>query len=141
MGSAREEPFVFPLYRLTYLLGDWVVLTWIWDVPLSCLGSTAAAVQPNGLWNIPNPSEPNPGPRGDGSPCTCIRPELSPRKWNSQFPKIALPSWYQFYRIPSHDAGCGRDGGRSVYRRFAVISICRFHVQVVLDSCRVKARN
>ena len=42
----------------------------IWDVALSCLGSTAAAVQPNGLWNIPNRSQPNPGLRGDGSPCT-----------------------------------------------------------------------
>ena len=34
------------------------------------LRSAAAAVQPNGLWNIPNLSQPNPGPRGDGSPCT-----------------------------------------------------------------------
>ena len=34
------------------------------------VGSTTAAVQPNGLWNIPNPSQPNPGLRGDGSPCT-----------------------------------------------------------------------
>ena len=33
------------------------------------MGSIAAAVQPNGLWNIPNPSQPNPGLRGDGSPC------------------------------------------------------------------------
>ena len=43
-----------------------------WDVPLSCMGSTAAAVQPNGLWNIPNQSQPNPGPQGDGSPCTFV---------------------------------------------------------------------
>ena len=35
---------------MTHLLADWVGLTWIWDVPQSCLGSTAAAVQPNGLW-------------------------------------------------------------------------------------------
>ena len=46
-----------------------VGFSWIWDVPLSCLGSTAAAVQPSGLWNIPNRSQPIPGPRGDGSPC------------------------------------------------------------------------
>ena len=76
-GASNEE--VSPaagvndiLYRVTHLLADWVGLTWIWDVPLSCLGSTAAAVQPNGLWNIPNPSQPNPGPRGDGSPCTYL---------------------------------------------------------------------
>ena len=57
--------------RVTHLLADWVGLTWVWDVPLSCLGSTAAAVQPNAnsLWNIQNPSQRNPGPRGDGSPC------------------------------------------------------------------------
>ena len=46
------------LYRVTHLLADWVGLTWIWDVPLSCLGSTAAVEQPNSLWNIPNPSHP-----------------------------------------------------------------------------------
>ena len=40
---------------MTYLLADWVGLTWIWDVPLSCLGSTAAAVQPNGLWKSTQP--------------------------------------------------------------------------------------
>ena len=56
------------LYRVTHLLAD---LGWVYlDLGLSCLGSTAAAVQPNGLWNIPNRSQPNPGLRGDGSPCT-----------------------------------------------------------------------
>ena len=59
-----------PRYRVTHLLADWAGSTWIWDVPLSCLGSTAAAVLPNGLWNIPHQSQLNPGQRGDGSPCT-----------------------------------------------------------------------
>ena len=58
---------------MTHLLGDWVGSTLIWDVPLSCLGSTTAAVQPNGLWDIPKLRQPNPGPRGDGSPCSPIR--------------------------------------------------------------------
>ena len=69
----------------------WVGLTSIWDVPLSCLGSTAAAVQPNG----PNPSQPNPGPRGDGSPCTSA---------NARIPNIqhipALPVEKYMYFIP-----------------------------------------
>ena len=58
------------LYRVIHLLADWVGVTLILDVPMSCLGSTAAAVQPNGLRNIPNPSQPNPGSRADGLPCT-----------------------------------------------------------------------
>ena len=37
-------------YRVVLADLGWVDL--IWDVPLSYLGSTAAAVQPNGLWNI-----------------------------------------------------------------------------------------
>ena len=74
--SGRQKDLIQPMleanfnYRVTHLLADWVGLTWIWDVPLSCLGSTAAALQPNGLWNIPNQSHPNPGPWGDGSHCT-----------------------------------------------------------------------
>ena len=44
----------------------------IWDVPLFCLGSTTTAVQPYGLWSIPNLCQPNPGPRGDGSPSKII---------------------------------------------------------------------
>ena len=27
------------LYRASHVLVDWVLLTWIWDVPLPCLGS------------------------------------------------------------------------------------------------------
>ena len=57
---------------------------------MSCLGSTAAAVQPNGLWNIPNPSQPNPGPRGDGSPCNISTLE---EHWLSQKSKIHRETW------------------------------------------------
>ena len=28
------------IYRASHVLEDWVLLTWIWDVPPSCLGST-----------------------------------------------------------------------------------------------------
>ena len=50
------------VHRVTHLLAD---LGWVdFTVPQSCLGSTAAAVQPNSLWNVPNLS-----PREDGSPC------------------------------------------------------------------------
>ena len=27
------------MYRAFHVLVDWVLLTWIWDVPQSCLGS------------------------------------------------------------------------------------------------------
>ena len=63
----------FPAAALCRVQGDPSPrgLGWVdWDVPLSGLGSTSAAVQPNGLLNIPNPSQPILGPRGDGSPCT-----------------------------------------------------------------------
>ena len=56
--SIQSLPSPLDTYRVTHFLADWVGLTWIWDVPLSCLGSTAAVEQPNSLWNIPNPSHP-----------------------------------------------------------------------------------
>ena len=58
-------------YRVTHLLADmgWVGLTLIWDDPqgvgLYCSCSAAHARQRN----ILNLNQPNPGPRGDGSPC------------------------------------------------------------------------
>ena len=45
---------VLSQYRVTHLLADLGWVDRLWNVPLSCLGSTAAAVQPDGLWNIPN---------------------------------------------------------------------------------------
>ena len=45
-------PIFGPIFGHKFMsieLTPWVGLTWIRDVSLSCLGSTAAAVQPNGL--------------------------------------------------------------------------------------------
>ena len=47
--------------------------------------NTAIGVQgdpspPNSLWDIQNPSQPNPGPRGDGSPCRGFRKRRTSQK-------------------------------------------------------------
>ena len=51
----------------------WVGLTSIWEVPqaVGLYGSCGAAQVRQ--WNIPNASQPNPGSRGDGSPCIRVR--------------------------------------------------------------------
>ena len=66
-------------YRVTHLLAD---LGWV-DFDLGCSTGRWAA-QARQL-NIPNPSQPNPGPLGDGSPCTshCL----------NDFCAIELPPW------------------------------------------------
>ena len=69
-------------------------LTWIWDVPqaigLYCSYGAAQTRQ----WNIPNPSQSNPGPWGDGSPCRSVpishRAYLiqwSPLIWSTFWPR------------------------------------------------------
>ena len=59
------------LYRVTHLLAD---LGWV-DLDFGCSTGRWAVLQLRccpSKWNIPNPSQPNPDLRGDGSPCTVL---------------------------------------------------------------------
>ena len=60
------------LYRVTHLLAD---LGWV-DLDFGCSTGRWAVLQCGAAQarhgNIPNPIKPDPGPRGDGSPCTYL---------------------------------------------------------------------
>ena len=72
-------------YRVTHLLADWVGLTWIWDVPLFCLGSTAAAVQPIAQRPVEHPKSKSTQPTSvrrwdDGSPCRVFKTKTNKKE-------------------------------------------------------------
>ena len=50
-------------------LRTWVELTWIWGVPWAGWLQQQIATTQAGWWNTSDPSQPNPGSRGDGTPC------------------------------------------------------------------------
>ena len=57
-------------YRVTHFLADLGLVDLDLGSSTVLLGQHGSCRKPNGLWNNPNRSQPNPGPRGDGSPCT-----------------------------------------------------------------------
>ena len=63
--SALELRIHF-IYRASHLLIDWFRLTWILSVPLKGIWQK----QLGKMMEHPNQSQPNPGLRADGTPCT-----------------------------------------------------------------------
>ena len=61
---------------MSQLLVDWVMLTWVLSAPLSarfCLGwweLAEVAGQLDRMGEHPNQSQPNPGAKADGTPCS-----------------------------------------------------------------------
>ena len=67
-ARAREGGKEGVLYRLSHPVANWVLLTWIWDVPSSCLGSSYPLYWPTGRGNSSNLT--NHGSPPDETPCT-----------------------------------------------------------------------
>ena len=70
------------MYRVTHLLAG-LGLGWLRFGMFHCLAWAAPQLQysPTACGTSPNRNQPNPGPRGDGSPCTVI--ELSPHNFRT----------------------------------------------------------